>query len=168
MDVTATPAILAALLAVTGTPQGKHCPRATQMLMETRTFSTLVGMAGCVTAPAQAFLVLYRARDVKGFRALASSEAAGSQMYGLCGLKHLHVDAEASALRKKLETSRAKAAIEFGEEGPAPMTFVSTLVAPQTGQPVSAFDATCDYLIEHGGEAERRTCDPPSVRLTCR
>jgi hypothetical protein len=159
---------IAILLAAEGTPESKRCPTVSQSLMAARTFSTLVGVAGCVTPQAKAFLVLLRARDADGFRGLAASEAAGAQMYGLCGLKHLHLDREASAVRKRLVGSRAKASIEFGDEGPAPMKAVSELVAPQRGQPSSEFDTTCDYLVEHGTWTGRRTCDPASVRLTCR
>jgi hypothetical protein len=161
-------ASLAVLLASTGVSEGNRCPAVTQSLLGARAFSTVVGLTQCVTAPAQAFLVLYRASDVAGFRALAEAQAAGAQLYGLCGLKHLHRDAEADALRKKLRNSRLNASIEFGDEGPAPMTAVSKLVFPQAGQSVSEFDATCDYLVEHGTGARRRTCEPASARLTCR
>lgn len=162
-------ASVAILLAVNGASpvEAKRCPVVTQMLVGARSFSTLVGMAGCVTSSAQAFLVLYRARDVDGFRALAKASAPGAQLYGLCGLKHLRVDAEASDLRKKLEASQQESAVVFGE-GASAKTPVNKLVTAQDGQPVSEFDATCDYLVQHGTGPTRHTCDSASARLTCR
>ena len=167
-DMTVFAASLAVLLASTGVSEGKRCPAVTQSLLGAGVFSTVVGLTQCVTAPAQAFLILYRASDVAGLRTLAEAQAAGAQLYGLCGLKHLHRDAEADALRKKLGNSRLNASIEFGDEGPAPMTAVSKLVFPQAGQNISEFDTTCDYLVEHGKGTKWRTCDPAIARLTCR
>lgn len=159
--------MLAASSGVQTPTKTERCPGTTKRLVAARTFETLVGATGCLTPSAEVFLVLYRARDIDGFRTLAKAPAAGAQLYALCGLKHLRVDAEASVLRQKLATSQEKTAIHFGCTGSGPMTPVSELVVAKKGQPVSEFDSVCDYLVEQGLEPSRRACDSDSARPTC-
>jgi hypothetical protein len=135
------------------------------------TFATLFGATGCVTTPAKAFLVIYEARDVEGLRTLAKAPAAAAQLYALCGLKHLHVEPDASALRRELSSSSKKTAIEFGDPEPLSPTAVSGLVVAKKGQRSSEFDITCDMLVGAGRNPRappRRTCSSQSARLTCR
>jgi hypothetical protein len=91
---------------------------------------------------ADAFLVLYQARDVESLRVLARTGSAGAQLYALCGFKHLHADADEKSLRSKLLASHQ-------EER-------------------SAFDIACDYLIENGTKPYRQACDTENARPTCR
>ena len=145
-----------------------HCPAVVGALSAAQNFSTLVGATGCLTPTADAFLVLYRAGDVDGFRTLAKANSAGAQLYALCGLKHLGADADAKALRKMLSSSRQKSALQLGCTGPGPTTVVSELVLPKDGQAVSPFDSDCDYLVENGAKPFRRPCDSKNARPTCR
>jgi hypothetical protein len=145
----------------------QHCSGTTKMLMDVSTFSTFLDVSGCVSSSAEAFLILYRYRDLDGFRALAKSPAAGAQLYALCGLKHLRVDGEMKELRRKLSASPKTAALYAGCDGPGPMTPVSQLIAAKTGQQQSDFDLMCDYMIEEGMQPYRRPCDTKRTRLKC-
>jgi hypothetical protein len=120
---------------------GQRCPGTAKLLVGVSTFSTLVGATGCVTPSAEAFLILFRSRDLDGFRLLAKSSAAGAQLYALCGFKHLRAESEAKALRE--------------------------LVAAKKGQQLSTFDSMCDYLIEEEGQPHRRPCDTGAARPKC-
>jgi hypothetical protein len=144
-----------------------RCPGITRALGGAPLFSTLVGLSGCLTPSAEAFLVLYRSRDLDGLRVLAKARATGAQLYALCGLKHLRADEEAKTLRQELAASQKTAAINSGCNGPGPMTPVSQLTATQKGQQASVFDLTCDYLIEEGMQSYRRPCDTERARPKC-
>lgn len=145
----------------------QRCPGITKSLANASVFSTLVGVSGCLTPSADAFLVLYRARDLDGLRVLAKSPATGAQLYALCGFKHLRADDEAKALRRELAASLKTAALNSGCNGPGATTPVSQLITPKKGEQSSAFDFTCDYLIEEGTQSYRRACDTESARPKC-
>jgi hypothetical protein len=134
------------LLLAIGTDAGcassERCATVVRSLAAERTFSTLTGTVGCVTPPADAFLVLYEARDIEGFRALARSDGTGAQFFALCGFKHLHAGADETSLRTELLASHQEA--------------------------LAAFDSQCDYLIEEGRKPYRSPCDTESGRPTCR
>ena len=164
------PAVAVFLIASASGPPvaAPRCPSTVRLLADVPTFSTLFGATGCVTDSAKAFLILDEARDIEGLRTLARARPAGAQLYALCGLKHLHAEADATALRKELSASSKKTAIEFGDPEPVEMTAVSGLVVAKKGQASSEFDTTCDYLIGPGARPSRRTCSSSSARLTCR
>lgn len=164
---------LACFAAAAGVPPATpvRCPATAQSLARASTFSTLFGATGCVTDPAKAFLVIYEARDVEGLRTLARAPTAAAQLYALCGLKHLHVEPDATILRRELSSSPKKTTIEFGDPEPSSPTAVSSLVVAKNGQPSSKFDVTCDVLVGVGRNPRapaRRTCSSESARLTCR
>jgi len=147
------------------------CPAVVQSLASVSTFSTLFGATGCLTSDAKAFLVIHEAGDIEGLRALARAPSAAAQLYALCGLKHLHVEPDASALRRELSSSSKKTTIEFGDPEPLNPTAVSSLVVAKKGQPSSEFDSTCDMLVGVGRNPRapaRRTCSSESAHLTCR
>ena len=133
--------LLAAVLDA-GCASPQRCPTVAKSLAAETTFSTLAGTVGCVTPPADAFLVLYQAGDVEGLRMLARTGSAGAQLYALCGFKHLHADADEKSLRTKLLTSHQ--------------------------QNLWAFDINCDYLIEKGTKSYRQACVSGNARPTCR
>jgi len=141
----------------------RHCPGTAKMLMGTSTFSTLAGTVGCVTPQAEAFLVLYRAQDLDGFRTLARASTAGSKLYALCGLKHLHAEEEAKELRRELSVSQGAARTSPG----GAMKPVSELVTAKNGKQISEFDIVCDYLVEKGMQPHRSACDTEGVRPKC-
>jgi hypothetical protein len=137
--------VLFLLLAVAtdaGCASSQRCPAVVKSLAAATTFSTLTGTVGCVTPTADAFLILYEARDIEGLRTLARSDGAGAQLFALCGFKHLHAEADETSLRTKLLLSQQEA--------------------------LAVFDLQCDYLIEQGRKPYRRPCDTESGRPTCR
>ena len=125
-----------------GCASSQRCPAVARSLAAETTFSTLTGTVGCVTPPADAFLVLYQAGDVEGLRTLARTGSAGAQLYALCGFKHLKADADETSLRTKLLASHQ--------------------------QTLSVFDSQCDYLIENGTKSYRQACNTENARPTCR
>lgn len=163
----ATTAVAKETLYAVARGPAKHCPGTAKSLFSTSVFSTLISVTGCVTPSAEAFLVLYRSRDLDGFRVLSKSPAGGAQLYALCGFKHLRADEEAKALRQELSTSQKTAAVHAGCNGPGPMTPVSRLIAANKGQRSSTFDVMCDYLIEEGMQPYREPCDTESARPKC-
>jgi len=159
--------LLVATTSSTATPSPR-CPSVVSALAAAKTFSSLVGVSGCLTPDADAFLTVYKAGDVDGFRRLAKVEAVGAQLYALCGLKHLHVDGEANELRKRLLASKQKTSLHMGCTGPGPSTAVSELVSPNSNETASPFDSDCDYLVENGAKSFRRACDSKTARPICR
>src|SRR4051812_21516335 len=110
-----------------------RCPEAARIISSADTFSTLTGATGCLTDPAQGFVLLFRARDVDAFRILANQPSVSARLYGLCGLKHLGAQGDAAALRKRLLSSRDRVAIEMGCEGPGPVTPLPELLTSKDG-----------------------------------
>jgi hypothetical protein len=123
-----------------GCASSQRCPAAVRSLASATTFSTLAGTVGCVTPTADAFLIMYEARDIEGLRTLARSDGTGAQLFALCGFKHLRAEADEASLRTKLLVSQHEA--------------------------LAVFDFQCDYLIEQGRKPYRRPCDTGSGRPT--
>lgn len=133
--------LLLAIATDLGCAASQRCPTVVRSLAAEKHFSTLAGTVGCVTPSADAFLVLYEARDSEGLRALARGESTGAQLFALCGFKHLHAEADEKSLRTKLLGSDPEA--------------------------LATFDSQCDYLIEEGRKPHRGPCDTETGRPTC-
>jgi hypothetical protein len=159
--------ILPAFSCASTLSSASRCPSATNAMARASVFETRVGVTGCLTPRAEAFMLLYDARDVGGFRALGDSPTAGAQLYGLCGLIHVGATAEAEALRKKLISSQEVTAIHMGCTGSGPRVPVGTLVVAKDGGSVSEFDSVCDDLVEAGTRPSRNLCETGEAHLTC-
>ena len=168
MNKLAALVVLPVLSCAQGLTTASRCPTITQEIARASIFETRVGVSGCLTPWAEAFMVLYDARDVRGFRNLGESPFAGARLYGLCGLKHVGATAEAGALRQRLASSEELTAILVGCMDSGPKVPVSSLVLPKNGESASEFDSVCDDLIEAGTRPSRNLCDSGGARLTCR
>jgi hypothetical protein len=134
------------------------------MLAKADAFESGIGIAGCLTDSGMAFTHLYRLKDAPAFRSLAASRSGAAELYGLCGLEHLH-DPTAPAVRARLLDSKAKTSIAAGDEGPGPEGSVAELLRFRNGGAPVEFDYACDLLAR-----KNAPCDPrgPGARLTCR
>jgi hypothetical protein len=148
----------------------RPCPKAVRVLMKADGFESRSGLGLCLPELAHAFVELYRARDVSGFRALTEKGSAAAKLYGLCGLESLRV-ADAPRVRSRLSKSDERTSISAGDELGGPEGSLSKLLAFRDGGSPFEFNTAC-ALLAHGADdaTEADLCDPkgPGARLTCR
>jgi hypothetical protein len=166
-------AILMASIVLGGTAESKPprpCPKAVRVLMKADGFESRSGIGLCLPALAHAFVELYRARDVSGFRALTEKGSAAGKLYGLCGLESLRV-ADAPEVRSRMSKLTERTSISAGDELGGPEGSLSKLLAFRDGGSPFEFNAACALLAEGAdGATPADLCDPkgPGARLTCR